>query len=186
MELLKLTEEEHKYLSGLAFLDQDYVDYLAKFEYKPDEQVKTSFDEATGDFELEVSGKWHETILYEVPLLALISESYFRFTDRDWSYDGQVEQAQQKTRALVEHGCVFSEFGTRRRRDFKTHDLVMKTICDTNQEYRKECESNGTTPKGTISGTSNVYLAMKYDVLAIGTVGKVFYTHVINVLEDCF
>lgn len=175
MALLKLTQEEQKYMSNLAFLDQDYVEYLSKFEYKPEEQVKISFDGATEDMELEVSGTWLETILYEVPLLALISEAYFRFTDRDWSYDSQLENAQKKARALLEHGCTFSEFGTRRRRDFKTHELVMKTICDTNEEYKKECAVNGTNPMGAFSGTSNVHLAIKYNVLAIGTVGKVSF-----------
>lgn len=175
MALLQLTDAEREYMSKFTFFDQEYVDFLYNFRYKPEEQVKTSFDEATGDFELEVSGKWHETILYEVPLLALISEAYFKFTDRDWSYDDQVENAVHKTRALVEHGCVFSEFGTRRRRDFKTHDLVMGTIKNTNEEYKKECEKEGKTPKGTIAGTSNVYLAMKYNVVAIGTVAHEFF-----------
>lgn len=172
MELLKLTDVEREYMSRLSFFDKEYVDYLSEFQYKPSEQVETKFDEATGDFELEVSGKWHETILYEVPLLALISEAYFRFTDRDWNYESQVERAVQKTRALVEHGCVFSEFGTRRRRDFKTHDLVLKTIYETNEDYKQVCAKEGTTPKGNAAGTSNVFLAMKYNVPVIGTVGK--------------
>lgn len=172
MELLKLTEAEREYMSGLTFFDREYVDYLSEFQYKPSEQIETKFDETTGDFELEVSGKWHETILYEVPLLALISEAYFHFADCDWNYDGQVESTINKTKALVEHGCVFSEFGTRRRRDFKTHDLVMKTIYETNEEYKQDCAKEGRTPKGNAAGTSNVYLAMKYNVLAIGTVGK--------------
>jgi nicotinate phosphoribosyltransferase len=172
MALLKLNEQEREFMSSLPYLDPEYINYLAKFEFKPDQQVKTSFDKASGDFELEVTGQWLETILYEVPLLALISEAYFRFTDRDWNYDNQKENAIKKTRALVEHGCVFSEFGTRRRRDFKTHDLVMKTIYETNEEYKKECVAAGITPKGSVTGTSNVYLAMKYNVPAIGTVGK--------------
>lgn len=175
MEHLRLTDKEREYLSSLSFFDQEYVDYLAQFQFKPSEQIKLSYDESTQELELEISGKWHETILYEVPVLALISESYFRFTDRDWNYDGQVERAVKKAKTLLENGCVFSEFGTRRRRDFKTHDLVMKTIYETSQEYKQECNKSGQSPKGSFSGTSNVYLAMKYNVLAIGTVGKVYF-----------
>lgn len=174
MALLKLTEIEREYISRLAFLDAGYVEYLSQFQYKPEEQVIVNYDEATGDLELEVRGKWHETILYEVPLLALISEAYFRYTDRDWNYDNQVENAVQKTKALLEHGCIFSEFGTRRRRDFKTHDLVMKTIYKTNEQYKKDCAAANQSPKGNCAGTSNVLLAMKYNVLPIGTVGKSF------------
>jgi nicotinate phosphoribosyltransferase len=44
--------------------------------------------------------------------------------DTDWSHDGQVELARQKGIELLEHGCTFSEFGTRRRRDLQTQDLL--------------------------------------------------------------
>ncbi|KAI8372457.1 nicotinate phosphoribosyltransferase [Blakeslea trispora] len=174
MSLLRLTEAERDYLSSLPYMTQEYIEFLTEFQYNPKDQVKIQFDDS-GDFDLQVTGTWHETILYEVPLLALISEAYFRFTDRDWNYEGQVEKAVQKTRALLEYGCVFSEFGTRRRRDFKTHDLVMNAIHQTHQEYQKKCEESGTTPKGNVSGTSNVYLAMKYNVPAVGTCAHEFF-----------
>jgi nicotinate phosphoribosyltransferase len=172
MENLSLSKEEHEYMARFPFFDEEYLDYLDNFRFKPSEQVVTHFDETTEDFELEVKGLWDETILYEVPLLALISEAYFRFTDKDWSHDGQAEKTKIKTRALIEHGCIFSEFGTRRRRDFLTHDLVVKSIVEANNSYKLECEEKGAEPKGICGGTSNVYLAQKYNVNAIGTVGK--------------
>ncbi|KAI9486289.1 MAG: nicotinate phosphoribosyltransferase [Benjaminiella poitrasii] len=175
MKHLKLIEPEREYLSGLPFLDKDYLDYLSKYKYKPDEQVKINYDKETEDLELEVVGSWSETILYEVPLLALISEAYFRFTDRDWNYEGQEERACEKTRELVEHGCMFSEFGTRRRRDFKTQDLVMGAIHKTAEAYYEECKKAGKEPKGRCAGTSNVYLAMKYNVPPVGTVAHEFF-----------
>lgn len=172
MANLKLTAEEREYMAGLPYLDAEYIEYLSQFRYNPDEQVKIQYDASTSDLQLEITGEWHETILYEVPVLALISEAYFRFTDRDWNYDNQVEHTVEKTRALIEHGCVFSEFGTRRRRDFKTHDIVMGAIHKTDKEYKEECAAKGQQPKGFCAGTSNVYLAMKYNVAPIGTVGK--------------
>ncbi|KAG0169990.1 nicotinate phosphoribosyltransferase [Apophysomyces sp. BC1034] len=170
MEKLSLTVGEREYMTRFAFFDESYITYLSNFRYRPSEQVQTRFDPVTEDFELEVSGLWHEVILYEVPLLALISEAYFRFVDRDWNYDGQAQNAQQKATALLEHGCVFSEFGTRRRRDFKTHDIVMGAIHAAHQAYKTLGSG-----KGAVMGTSNVYLAMKYEVNAIGTVAHEFF-----------
>ena len=46
-----------------------------------------------GDLYVLVKGKWVETILYEIPLLVLISECYFKFSNTDWNYDGQEEKA---------------------------------------------------------------------------------------------
>ncbi|KAI8085996.1 nicotinate phosphoribosyltransferase [Halteromyces radiatus] len=168
---LCLTKEEKIFLSQLSFFDETYVDYLSGFRYKPDEHVKIQFDATTGDLELEVSGLWHETILYEVPLLALISESYFRYVDQDWNYEGQHQRAVEKAKRLLNAGCVFSEFGTRRRRDFKTHDIVMAALTQEYQAYQQA----KTHSVGALSGTSNVYLAMKYNLTPIGTVAHEFF-----------
>ncbi|KAI7860599.1 nicotinate phosphoribosyltransferase [Circinella umbellata] len=169
MSQLELSTKEYEYIRSFDYFDQSYADYLLKFRYRPEEQVKYTFDPETREFELEITGLWHETILYEVPLLALISEAYFKFVDRDWNYDGQYEKAMEKGIQLLKNGCKFSEFGTRRRRDFKTHDIVMRGLKDAATQCKKEDN------KGALTGTSNVYLAMKYDTLAIGTVAHEFF-----------
>lgn len=177
MEYLKLTKEENEYLSNakiFPYFDSEYINYLSEFRFRPQEQVKLTFNPVNDTFELEVTGQWHETILYEVPLLALISEAYFRFTDRDWDYKGQIESADKKARALIKHGCYFSEFGTRRRRDFKTQESVIETIHKVQKEYEQNEVSSDplSIKKGACVGTSNVYLAKKYNMTPIGTVGK--------------
>ena len=170
MSKLELSNKEYEYIASFDYFDQSYADYLLKFRYRPEEQVKYTFDPKSREFELEVTGLWHETILYEVPLLALISEAYFKFVDRDWNYDGQYEKAMEKGIQLLKNGCKFSEFGTRRRRDYKTHDIVMHGLKDAATQCKEDKSA-----KGGFTGTSNVYLAMKYDTLAIGTVGNVIY-----------
>lgn len=75
------------------FFTESYLSYLSKFHFKP-EQVHVQFnptpgDEARGRLEITASGLWVETILWEVPLMACLSEIYFRTADRDWSYEGQ-------------------------------------------------------------------------------------------------
>jgi nicotinate phosphoribosyltransferase len=171
---LKLAEDEYQYLSSLPFIEQDYADYLKTFRFRPDEQVHYHLDPQTRNFDLTVTGTWLDTILYEVPLLALISESYFLFVDTDWNHDSQYEKAYKKAEILLNAGCKFSEFGTRRRRDLKTQISIMEAMLVAQKDYIKKCEEHGQKPTGAVSGTSNVYLAKKYNITPIGTVGK-FY-----------
>lgn len=64
-------------------------------------------------------------------------------------------------------GCVFSEFGIGRRREFRTHDLVTKTIYE---GYQQVCAKEGTTPEGNTAGTRNAFFTIKYNVPAISTI----------------
>jgi nicotinate phosphoribosyltransferase len=155
------------------FLKPGYLDYLSAFRFKPDQVhirfVPISDDGERGNVEIEATGPWLETIFWEVPLMACLSETYFRLVMTDWSYDGQVgkrislandylcpyvsnfiEIAYAKAHALLEAGCVFSEFGTRRRRSFYIQDLVVQTITHASKDM---------PDKGMVSGTSNVRTA---------------------------
>ena len=186
---ISVTREELTWLEATCpYLSQEYLSYLEGLRLRPEEQVKLSFepdsdgedDSTPGSISLSVSGVWVETILYEIPLLALISEAYFKFVDRDWTHDGQVENAKQKGLRLLENGCVFSEFGSRRRRDCKTHGLVMQGLKDAQDEAR----SNGKGWKGKFTGTSNVYFAMKYGVAPVGTVAHEWFMAIAAITED--
>jgi nicotinate phosphoribosyltransferase len=71
-----------------------YINYLAAFRFRPAEQVTIIFvpsesDPEWGQIEIEVHGFWGETILYEVPLMAALSEAYFRTVDTAWNLEGQ-------------------------------------------------------------------------------------------------
>lgn len=87
--------------------------------------IDTGSDENLGEITLEVEGLRVDTILYEIPVPALISEAYFRFIDTDWTYDKQEDRAYKKGLRLLEAGCVFAEYGTRRRKDYSTQTLVL-------------------------------------------------------------
>ena len=128
-----------------------------------------------GDLQITVKGRWVETILYEIPLLALISEAYFKFCNTDWDYDEQEENAYRKGRTLFEQGCLVSEFGSRRRRDYHTQDLVVKGLV-------RASKQGGTT--GKLTGTSNVHFAMKHDTTPVGTVAHEWYMGIAAITDN--
>lgn len=127
---------------------------------------------------IAIKGKWVDTILYEIPILALTSEAYFKFMDKDWSYDGQQEKAYEKGIALLEAGCVFSEFGTRRRRDYHTQALVFRGLVQASEQAQKRGLA------GKLSGTSNVHLAMRFGIPPVGTVAHEWFMGIAAITND--
>lgn len=119
-----------------------------------------------------------ETILYEIPILALTSEAYFKFMDTDWNYEGQEDKAFEKGMRLLEAGCVTSEFGTRRRRDYHTQALVFRGLV----KASKEATAKGLP--GKLSGTSNVHLAMRFGIPPVGTVAHEWFMGTAAILGD--
>lgn len=170
------------------YFSGEYLDFLRTFRLIPSEHVdlqfhahnpaSSDFDSDEGDVSLFVKGRWLDTILYEIPLLALVSESYFKFCDTDWDHEAQAERAHEKGTRLLEAGCSFSEFGSRRRRDYKTHDLVMQGLA----RAQKEAEGKGYS--GKWSGTSNVHFAKKYGVPPVGTVAHEWFMGIAAITDD--
>lgn len=128
--------------------------------------------------DIQIKGAWSETILYEIPMLALTSEAYFRFIDTDWTYEGQEEAAYAKGQKLLEAGCTFSEFGTRRRRDYHTQALVFRGLV----KASKQAEARGLS--GKLSGTSNVHLAMRFGIPPVGTVAHEWFMGIAAIQDD--
>lgn len=184
-----VTDEEVKWLGKTCpYFSKEYLEYLRGFHLKADEQVELKFtpdqdaegDDVPGDISLETRGLWVETILFEIPLLALVSEAYFKFVDRDWTHHRQLEAAKDKGVQLLENGCLFSEFGSRRRRDYKTHELIIQGLV----EASKEAQTNGKDWKGKFTGTSNVHLAMRYGIQPIGTVAHEWFMGIGAITQD--
>ncbi|OLL22221.1 putative nicotinate phosphoribosyltransferase [Neolecta irregularis DAH-3] len=170
---LQLSVPEVEFLrEKCAYLGEDYISFLATFKLRPEKQVTIDFE--TNDLSLCVSGLWIDTILYEVPLLALISAAYFKFVDTDWSYDGQQELAREKATKLINAGCVFSEFGTRRRRNFLSQEIVLRGLVQ------------APAGPGKFAGTSNVHFARLHGLTPIGTVAHEFFMGTAAITGDYF
>lgn len=184
---IRVSDEERQWLKKKCpYLNDAYIAFLETFHLKPSEQIDIIFtpendtgsEDDEGNVEYIIKGLWVDTILYEIPLLALTSQAYFMFSDRNWDYQFQEEKAFRKGCELLENGCVFSEFGSRRRRDYHTHDLVMKGLMQAAEEGKK-CGW-----KGVFSGTSNAHFAMKYDTNPVGTVAHEWYMGIAAITDD--
>lgn len=152
MSTLRLTDQEYDWMKQkLCFLPPIYRQYLAAYRFNPS-QVYLKLED-NGELYISINGKWRDTILWEVPIMSIISEVYFALIDTDWNMDGQIELAKTKASTLSGYACNFADFGTRRRRNFETQEIVVREM------------------KNYIGfvGTSNPYLAMKYNIKALGT-----------------
>lgn len=171
---LRLQPHERAWLQKTCpYLRDDYLDYLAKFRFDPTTQVRVEFvpsndqdgRDERGDLSVRVEGVWADVIFYEVPLMAIVSEVYFSTVDTDWSLEGQWEQAKAKAKRLTGKGIRYSEFGTRRRRSYQAHRIVLQGLI-----AGDAASTSSATVNGKLLGTSNVHFAQQFDLVPIGTV----------------
>ncbi|MCQ2253083.1 MAG: nicotinate phosphoribosyltransferase [Bacteroidales bacterium] len=152
MSNLSLSHEEYEFMRNRCYyLPPSYLDFLAAYRFNPNE-VKIS--QTGGHLDIVIEGYWYRTILWEVPLMAMISELYFQMTGMEINSQEDREAATAaKAQRYCELGVKVAEFGTRRRYSYQNHDDVVRVL----KKY--DC----------FVGTSNVYMAMKYDTTPIGT-----------------
>lgn len=154
MAELRLTKEEKKFMARTCpYIDLPYLDFLEGYHYDPSE-VKIQQDGT--ELSVIVEGLWYRTILWEVPLLSLISELHYEMNhmERD-SNEVVMKRTLDKAESLNNLGVTFAEFGTRRRHSYKVQNLVMEALTK--------------NKRSTFIGSSNVHFAMKYGVKPIGT-----------------
>lgn len=161
LENLVITDEEIDFMKRkCSYIPTWFYSYLKGFRYNRN-WVKVEQDEA-GHLSVEFEGSWSSTILLEVKVLAIISELYYVMIGEadGLDYEAYGNKSYRKAARLIEAGCDFSDFGTRRRASFRAQDAVVKAM--------KRCSDEISGP-GHFVGTSNVYFAMKYDIMPIGT-----------------
>jgi nicotinate phosphoribosyltransferase len=158
-----LDNDSVEYLKSIRFLSPFYIDYLSKYKFDPKE-VKIT--QVGGDVDIMIEGYWYRTILWEVPLLAIISETYYEMTGQSYdklAHDGvfgknrgiTAEINTKKGKDFKIFNVKVADFGTRRRHSFDNHKCVI-------WDLKQSAENN-------LVGTSNVYMAKEYGIKAIGT-----------------
>jgi nicotinate phosphoribosyltransferase len=155
---LRFSEEELHYLRGLRFIKSDFVDFLGLF-HLPEKCIRVQASEVTGEIDITVKGPWLHTILFEIPVLAIINEVYFRNVCRDPAWEEGRERLRNKMRLVTDDPELadfrVAEYGTRRRFSKVWHEEVVMTM-KANMGVH-------------FAGTSNVMLAMKHGVTPLGT-----------------
>lgn len=172
LQNLSFKDNEISFLkSKVGYLGDDYFNWLQNgFKLDPSNEIILTLTH-DNDIELLVKGSWDIITIYEIPVLSLVSEAYFKFVDKSWTIDGKIatdesimQRAKDKSLKLLKAGCVFSEFGTRRRRSLQVQRNVMRGITQASELATDSL-------KGKFLGTSNVLLAMEFNTNPIGTIG---------------
>ena len=154
MSKLALTKDEASFLyRELPYLPPTYIDFVRGFRFDP-EEVKVEQD-AEGNLSIIAEGLLYRVTLWETPILALVSELYYKMLGAQPDMEYTERTIISKARKLAEHGITFSMFGMRRRFSAAIEDRVTKLL--------KEHAA------GYLFGTSNVYYAYKHGLRVSGT-----------------
>ena len=155
---LRFRDDELRYLRGLRFMKSDFVDFLGLFHFN-EKYIRVENSKEVPGLDISIRGPWLHTILYEIPVLAIVSEVYFRRTQSkpDLAEGRRRLAAKVELVRRLESELLFkiSDFGTRRRFSRDWHDEIIATLKrDMTERF---------------AGSSNVWLAMKHGVTPLGT-----------------
>jgi len=158
MASLALSDDEFAYLSGLPFFKADYLNWLRSFRYDP---RQVSVRNHHGKLDIRISGPWREVIMWEVPLLALISEVVHRHRSPLVTPQMAVDKLKSKlvqfadlTADLDMSRFRLMDFGTRRR---FSHDVQLAIVSTLKQDFP------------WLVGSSNYEVARQLGIAPVGT-----------------
>ena len=150
---VRLTEEEKDYMyAHCRFIPLVYWEWLSSFRFEP-EKINVYLDDKK-HLHMEVTDFLYKVTLYEVPLLAIVSEIKNKYSGYKIDREYVLSRLKEKVELSNQNKMPFSEFGTRRRFSYEVQELVI--------DYLKKNSLYCT-------GTSNCHLAMKYNMLMMGT-----------------
>ncbi|MDY1036590.1 nicotinate phosphoribosyltransferase [Enterobacteriaceae bacterium RIT714] len=157
MQHLTLQDDEYQWLSGLPFFKADYLNWLRDFRFNP-EQVTITND--NGKLNIRLAGPWREVIMWEVPLLAVISEIVHRYRSPDTGVEQALATLESKlidfaqmTESVDMSRFRLMDFGTRRRFSREVQQAIVQRL----------------QQEPWFVGTSNYDLARRQNLTPMGT-----------------
>ena len=157
---LRFTKAELDYLRSIRFIKNDYVEFLRLWH--PIREYVTTGLSPEGELSIVVNGPLFSAMQFEIYLLEIVNEVYFRM---QYDYDVLLKSAEERLDQKIadfnsgKYTFKFAEFGCRRRLSREWEDVVVRRLA----KETKNCV-----------GTSNVYLAMKHQLTPIGTYAHEF------------
>ena len=156
---LRFTDDELDYLRRMRFIKSDFIDFLALFRLNQKSITITPSPKQNGEIDINIVGPWLHTILFEIPVLAIVNEVYFRNTQQDPTFDVGRDRLRDKIQLLGARpefsACKIADYGTRRRFSKEWHEEVILSLKEGLGEQ--------------FTGTSNVHYAMKHGLRPLGT-----------------
>ena len=168
---LSFTNDELEFLRRIDFIKGNYIDFLSVYHPRYDHfYIGRASD---GSLEIEARGPWFLTTYYEIPVLSIVNEVYFRMTYTGEVYEKLLVEQERRFNAKLEGLAnntyrlnVFSDFGTRRRFSYETQKKIIARLV--------KASKNNELGNNVFLGTSNVLFAKLNGVKAIGTMAHEF------------
>ena len=180
-----ITDEEREFMTrSFPFLPYWFINvFLRGFRFNPSELTISQDEE--GHLDISIKGKWWSTIIWEMPILATISELMHILNGDKEKYDAEHEweKSLQKGRQIWENGLTLGDMGTRRRFSFDHQERVIDALMQSYVEVKEETNGNC----GKFTGTSNVYFAMKKNIPCLGTMSHqcISFEEIVSGIFEC-
>ena len=165
---LQFREPELAYLRSMRFIKSDFVDFLGLFSLN--EKYITVSSLPSGEIDITIRGPWLHTILFEIPVLAIVNEVYFRNTRKLPDLVEGRRRLDEKIgllRAPELTDLRIADYGTRRRFSLAWQEEVLRVLTARLGTVQRPGGPEGMA--GQLTGTSNVWFAMRLGVTPLGT-----------------
>lgn len=160
---LRFTDDEIIWLSRLPWLKTKigFLSFLRLFQFN--RTMITAELVEGGKLKISAKGPIYMISYFETFVLSIVSEVYYDATYPNEDCALAISKLGHKIQKVKDTKLPFkfSEFGARRRFSFDWHDKVVKTLKDS-------------LPNTIFTGTSDMYLAKKYNLVPQGTMAHEF------------